>query len=165
MDDRRWALGVLAAVLGGGMSSRLFQEIREKRGLAYSVYSFATQFTDSGAFGVYAGCQPKKLREVLSLCRAEIERAAAEGITEQELALGIGQLRGGTVLGLEDTGSRMSRIGKSELVYGQHLSVDTVLETIGAVNLDEVRVVATEILAADPATAVVGPYKKVEDFA
>ena len=164
LDDRRWALGVLAAVLGGGMSSRLFQEIREKRGLAYSVYSFATQFTDSGAFGVYAACQPKKLREVLSLCRAEIERAAAEGIAEQELALGIGQLRGGTVLGLEDTGSRMSRIGKSELVYGQHLSVDAVLDRIAAVTLDEVKQVATELLATAPATAVVGPYEKVEDF-
>jgi predicted Zn-dependent peptidase len=164
LDDRRWALGVLAAVLGGGMSSRLFQEVREKRGLAYSVYSFATQFTDSGAFGVYAGCQPKKLHEVLSLCRAEIERAAAEGISEQELALGIGQLRGGTVLGLEDTGSRMSRIGKSELVYGQHLSVDAVLERIGSVTLDEVRKVA-ELLATAPAAAVVGPYKKIEDFA
>ena len=165
LDDRRWALGVLAAVLGGGMSSRLFQEIREKRGLAYSVYSFATQFTDSGAFGVYAGCQPKKLREVLSLCRAEIERAAAEGVSEQELALGIGQLRGGTVLGLEDTGSRMSRIGKSELVYGQHLSVDAVLDRIGSVTLDEVQDVATELLATAPATAVVGPYENVEDFA
>ncbi|HTJ66297.1 MAG TPA: pitrilysin family protein [Actinospica sp.] len=165
LDDRRWALGVLAAVLGGGMSSRLFQEVREKRGLAYSVYSFATQFTDSGAFGVYAGCQPKKLREVLSLCRAEIERAAADGISEQELALGIGQLRGGTVLGLEDTGSRMSRIGKSELVYGQHLSVDTVLDRIGTVTLDEVKRVATELLATVPAAAVVGPYKNVEDFA
>ncbi|WP_307844356.1 M16 family metallopeptidase [Actinospica acidithermotolerans] len=165
LDDRRWALGVLAAVLGGGMSSRLFQEVREKRGLAYSVYSFATQFTDSGAFGVYAGCQPKKLREVLSLCRAEIERAAAEGISEQELALGIGQLRGGTVLGLEDTGSRMSRIGKSELVYGQHLSVDSVLDRIGSVTLDEVKNVATDLLATSPAAAVVGPYKNVEDFA
>ena len=165
LDDRRWALGVLAAVLGGGMSSRLFQEVREKRGLAYSVYSFATQFTDSGAFGVYAACQPKKLREVLSVCRAEIERATAEGITEDELALGIGQLRGGTVLGLEDTGSRMSRIGKSELVYGQHLSVDAVLDRIAAVTLDEVKQVATELLATAPATAVVGPYEKVEEFA
>jgi predicted Zn-dependent peptidase len=166
LDDRRWALGVLAAVLGGGMSSRLFQEIREKRGLAYSVYSFATQFTDSGSFGVYAGCQPKKLREVLALCRAEVERAAADGMSEQELALGIGQLRGGTVLGLEDTGSRMSRIGKSELVYGQHLSVDAVLDRIGAVTLDEVQNVADGLLAtAAPATAVVGPYENVEDFA
>jgi predicted Zn-dependent peptidase len=165
LDDRRWALGVLAAVLGGGMSSRLFQEVREKRGLAYSVYSFATQFTDSGSFGVYAGCQPKKLREVLALCRAEIERAAADGLSAQELALGIGQLRGGTVLGLEDTGSRMSRIGKSELVYGQHLSVDAVLDRIGAVTLDEVQNVADELLATAPATAVVGPYENVEDFA
>ena len=165
LDDRRWALGVLAAVLGGGMSSRLFQEVREKRGLAYSVYSFATQFTDSGAFGVYAGCQPKKLREVLSLCRDEIGKAAADGISESELALGIGQLRGGTVLGLEDTGSRMSRLGKSELVYGQHLSVDEVLERMGAVTMDEVRQVAAELLATAPATAVVGPYQNVEDFA
>jgi predicted Zn-dependent peptidase len=165
LDDRRWALGVLAAVLGGGMSSRLFQEVREKRGLAYSVYSFATQFTDSGAFGVYAGCQPKKLREVLTLCREEIGKAAADGISEAELALGIGQLRGGTVLGLEDTGSRMSRLGKSELVYGQHLSVDTVLERMGAVTMDEVRQVAAELLATAPATAVVGPYQNVEDFA
>ena len=165
LDDRRWALGVLAAVLGGGMSSRLFQEVREKRGLAYSVYSFATQFTDSGAFGVYAGCQPKKLREVLSLCREEIGKAAADGISEGELALGIGQLRGGTVLGLEDTGSRMSRLGKSELVYGQHLSVDYVLERMGAVTMDEVRQVAAELLASAPATAVVGPYQNVEDFA
>jgi len=165
LDDRRWALGVLAAVLGGGMSSRLFQEVREKRGLAYSVYSFATQFTDAGSFGVYAGCQPKKLREVLALCRAEIERAAASGIAEDELALGIGQLRGGTVLGLEDTGSRMSRIGKSELVYGQHLSVDEVLERIGAVTRDEVAKVAGELLAAVPAAAVVGPYENVEEFA
>ncbi|WP_245594447.1 M16 family metallopeptidase [Actinospica robiniae] len=164
LDDRRWALGVLAAVLGGGMSSRLFQEVREKRGLAYSVYSFATQFTDSGAFGVYAGCQPKKLREVLSLCRDEIGKAAADGISESELALGIGQLRGGTVLGLEDTGSRMSRLGKSELVYGQHLSVDEVLERMGAVTMDEVRRVAAELLATAPATAVVGPYQNVEDF-
>ncbi|MBR7837330.1 insulinase family protein [Actinospica durhamensis] len=165
LDDRRWALGVLAAVLGGGMSSRLFQEVREKRGLAYSVYSFATQFTDSGAFGVYAGCQPKKLREVLSLCREEIGKAAADGISEGELALGIGQLRGGTVLGLEDTGSRMSRLGKSELVYGQHLSVDYVLERMGSVTMDEVRQVAAELLATAPATAVVGPYENVEDFA
>jgi predicted Zn-dependent peptidase len=163
-DDRRWALGVLAAVLGGGMSSRLFQEVREKRGLAYSVYSYASQYTDAGAFGVYAGCQPKKLREVLSLCRAEIADLVRSGISEDELALGIGQLRGGMVLGLEDTGSRMSRIGKGELVYGEHLSVDTVLDLIAGVTLDDVRAVAADLLTADPAVAVIGPYKDASAF-
>jgi predicted Zn-dependent peptidase len=163
-DDRRWALGVLAAVLGGGMSSRLFQEVREKRGLAYSVYSYASQYADAGAFGVYAGCQPKKLREVLSLCRAEIGNLVESGISEDELALGIGQLRGGMVLGLEDTGSRMSRIGKGELVYGEHLSVDTVLELIAGVTLDDVRAVAADLLTAPPAVAVIGPYKDPSSF-
>jgi predicted Zn-dependent peptidase len=164
LDDRRWALAVLAAVLGGGMSSRLFQEVREKRGLAYSVYSYASQYADAGAFGVYAGCQPKKLREVLSLCRAELADLAESGITPDELALGIGQLRGGTVLGLEDTGSRMSRIGKGELVYGEHLSVDAVLDLIAGVTLDDVRAVAAELLTAAPAVAVIGPYKDPSAF-
>ena len=163
-DDRRWALGVLAAVLGGGMSSRLFQEVREKRGLAYSVYSYASQYTDAGAFGVYAGCQPKKLREVIDLCRTEIANLVATGITPGELALGIGQLRGGMVLGLEDTGSRMSRIGKGELVYGEHLSVDTVLDLIAGVTLDDVRAVAAGLLTAVPAVAVIGPYKDPSAF-
>ncbi|HEY3869384.1 MAG TPA: pitrilysin family protein [Actinocrinis sp.] len=163
-DDRRWALGVLAAVLGGGMSSRLFQEVREKRGLAYSVYCYASQYADAGCFGVYAGCQPKRLGEVLSLCRGEIVKLAGQGITPQELALGIGQLRGGMVLGLEDTGSRMSRIGKSELVYGEHLSVDTVLGLIAAVTLDDVREVADGLLTATPAVAVIGPYKDASAF-
>jgi predicted Zn-dependent peptidase len=164
-DDRRWALGVLAAVLGGGMSSRLFQEVREKRGLAYSVYSYASQYADAGCFGVYAGCQPKRLREVLNLCRAEIEKLVENGITPDELALGIGQLRGGMVLGLEDTGSRMSRIGKGELVYGEHLSVDAVLDLISGVTLDDVRAVAGQLLTAAPALAVIGPYKDASAFA
>jgi predicted Zn-dependent peptidase len=163
-DDRRWALGVLAAVLGGGMSSRLFQEVREKRGLAYSVYSYASQYADAGAFGVYAGCQPKKLREVIDLCRAEIANLVATGITPDELALGIGQLRGGMVLGLEDTGSRMSRLGKGELVYGEHLSVDAVLDLIAAVTLDDVRAVTADLLTAAPAVAVIGPYKDPSAF-
>ena len=163
-DDRRWALGVLASVLGGGMSSRLFQEVREKRGLAYSVYSYASQYADAGAFGVYAGCQPKKLREVIDLCQTEIANLVATGITDAELALGIGQLRGGMVLGLEDTGSRMSRIGKGELVYGEHLSVDTVLDLIADVTLDDVRAVAADLLTASPAVAVIGPYKDPSAF-
>ncbi|MEU5990744.1 pitrilysin family protein [Spirillospora sp. NPDC047418] len=156
-DDRRFALGVLNAALGGGMSSRLFQEIREKRGLAYSVYSYTAQYADSGIFGVYAGCQPAKAEEVLSICRDELGKAAEECLTAEELERGKGQLRGAMVLGLEDTGSRMSRIGKSELVYESLLRVDEVLARIEAVTLDDVRAIARDVLSAPQALTVIGP--------
>ncbi|MFC9975018.1 M16 family metallopeptidase [Spirillospora sp. NPDC127200] len=157
-DERRFALGVLNAALGGGMSSRLFQEIREKRGLAYSVYSYTSQYADTGVFGVYAGCQPGKVDEVLSICRDEVAKAAEHGLDAEELARGKGQLRGAMVLGLEDTGSRMSRIGKSELVYESLLPVDEVLARIDAVTLDEVREVAADVLAQPQALTVIGPF-------
>ena len=163
-DDRRFALGVLNAALGGGMSSRLFQEIREKRGLAYSVYSYHAQYADTGLFGVYAGCVPRKVDEVLAICRDEVDKVAAAGITLEELERGKGQLRGSLVLGLEDTGSRMSRIGKAELVYGELLSVDDVLARIEAVTLDDVAAVAGDLLAVRPTLAVVGPFDEDRDF-
>ena len=163
-DDRRFALGVLNAALGGGMSSRLFQEVREKRGLAYSVYSYHAQYADTGMFGVYAGCVPRKVDEVLAICRDELDKVAAAGITVEELERGKGQLRGSLVLGLEDTGSRMSRIGKAELVHGDYLSVDDVLARIEAVTLDEVADVARDLLAAPPTLAVVGPFDEGRDF-
>ncbi|GII78243.1 putative zinc protease [Sphaerisporangium rufum] len=157
-DDRRFALGVLNAALGGGMSSRLFQEIREKRGLAYSAYSFTAQYADTGQFGIYVGCLPGKIDDVLKICREEIARVIADGITEEEITRGKGQMRGGLVLGLEDTGSRMSRIGKSELVYDTLLSVDDLLARIDAVTPDEVAAVATQILSQPMTLAVIGPY-------
>jgi predicted Zn-dependent peptidase len=157
-DERRFALGVLNAALGGGMSSRLFQEIREKRGLAYSVYSYNSQYADTGTFGVYAGCLPAKVDEVLSICRDEVAKVAADGISEEELDRGKGQLRGSFVLGLEDTGSRMSRIGKSELVYDSLLSVDDILARIEAVTLDDVREVGREILGQPMTLSVIGPF-------
>ena len=163
-DDRRFALGVLNSALGGGMSSRLFQEVREKRGLAYSVYSFASHYADLGMFGVYAGCLPGKVDQVLDICRTELSKVAAGGITAEELARGIGQLRGSLVLGLEDTGSRMSRLGKAELVYGELLSVEEILEKIGSVTLDDVKSVANEVLMAEPTLAVIGPFETETDF-
>ncbi len=108
-DDRRFALGVLNAALGGGMSSRLFQEVREKRGLAYSVYSFSSQHADTGIWGVYAGCLPAKADEVLAICRDEIAKVIDGGLTDDELERGKGQLRGSIVLGLEDPSSRISQ--------------------------------------------------------
>jgi predicted Zn-dependent peptidase len=163
-DDRRWALGVLNAALGGGMSSRLFQEVREKRGLAYSVYSYHAQYADTGLFGIYAGCVPRKVDDVLAICREEVEKVTDHGITAEELERGKGQLRGSLVLGLEDTGSRMSRIGKAELVYGELLSVDSIIERINRVSLDDVSAVAAEVLTATPTLAVVGPFDEDRDF-
>jgi predicted Zn-dependent peptidase len=163
-DDRRWALGVLNAALGGGMSSRLFQEVREKRGLAYSVYSYHAQYADTGLFGIYAGCVPRKVDDVLAICREEVEKVTSHGITAEELERGKGQLRGSLVLGLEDTGSRMSRIGKAELVYGDLLSVDHIIERINGVSLEDVSAVAAEVLTATPTLAVVGPFDEDRDF-
>jgi predicted Zn-dependent peptidase len=158
LDDRRFALGVLNAALGGGMSSRLFQEVREKRGLAYSVYSFTSHYADTGVFGVYAGCHPKRATDVLELCREQLAIVATDGITLAELDRGKGQMRGGLVLGLEDTGSRMSRLGKSELVYGELMTVDELIEHIDAVTLDDVAEVAFDLLRGPLALAVIGPY-------
>jgi predicted Zn-dependent peptidase len=156
-DDRRFALGVLNTALGGGTSSRLFQEVRERRGLAYSVFSFASHHADSGVVGVSVGCLPNKLDDVLAVVRTELSRVAAHGISEEELARGKGQLRGGLVLGLEDSGSRMSRLGKAELVHDELLSIDEVIARIDSVTLDEVREVAAAVFGGPEILAVVGP--------
>ena len=156
-DERRFALGALNTALGGGTSSRLFQEVRERRGLAYSVYSFGSHHADSGLVGVAVGCLPAKLDDVLAVVRTELAKVAAEGITEAELARGKGQLRGGLVLGLEDSGSRMSRLGKGELVHHDQLSIDEVLARIDAVTVEDVRRVAAEVFGGPEILASVGP--------
>ncbi|MFI6125301.1 M16 family metallopeptidase [Streptomyces sp. NPDC051064] len=158
-DERRWALGVLNTALGGGMSSRLFQEVREKRGLAYSVYSYTSGFADCGLFGVYAGCRPSQVHDVLKICRDELDRAATDGLGDEEISRAVGQLAGSTVLGLEDTGALMNRIGKSELCWGEQMSVDDMLAKIAAVTPDEVRAVAADVLGQRPSLSVIGPLK------
>ncbi len=156
-DDRRYALGVLNAAVGGGPSSRLFQEVRERRGLAYSVYSFAQHYTDAGAFCVGAGCLPGKLDGVLRVVREELQKVAQDGITEEELARGKGQLRGGLVLGLEDSASRMSRIAKAELLYDELPSIDEIIRRVDAVTLDDVHALARTLFRQPETLAVVGP--------
>ncbi|GHH52427.1 M16 family metallopeptidase [Streptomyces candidus] len=158
-DERRWALSVLSTALGGGMSSRLFQEVREKRGLAYSVYSFTSGFADCGLFGVYAGCRPSQVHDVLKICRDELDKVAADGLTDDEITRAVGQLSGSTVLGLEDTGAIMTRIGKSELAWGEHMSVTDMLTRIADVTPDDVREVARDILGSRPSLSVIGPLK------
>jgi predicted Zn-dependent peptidase len=162
-DERRFALGVFNAALGGGMSSRLFQEIREKRGLAYSTYSYTSAHADTGQFGIYVGCLPSKIDDVLKICREEVLRVVADGLSEEEIFRGKGQMRGGLVLGLEDTGSRMSRIGKGELVFDELLSVDEILSKIEAVTPEEIAEVAGDVLGRPMSLAVIGPYED-KDF-
>jgi predicted Zn-dependent peptidase len=163
-DPRRFAMGVLSAALGGGMSSRLFQEIREKRGLAYSVYSYAQQFAGSGFLGFYAGCNPSKATEVVSIMRDVLHDVASNGLTHEELARAQGAVRGTLVLSQEDTGSRMSRIGKSELVYGEIMTFDQILKAVADVSSADIRALADEILHAAPTLAVVGPFAKRSVF-
>ncbi|MDX6327324.1 MAG: hypothetical protein QOK15_3678 [Nocardioidaceae bacterium] len=156
-DDRRYALGVLNAALGGGPSSRLFQEIRERRGLAYSVYSFPAHYSDAGAFCIGAGCLPGKLDDLLAGVRAELAKLVEGGITAEELARGQGQLRGGLVLGLEDSASRMARIGKAELLYDELLGIQDVIQRIDAVTLEDVHALARSLFRQPETLAVVGP--------
>lgn len=156
-DERRYILNVFNSVLGGGMSSRLFQEVREKRGLVYTVYSFAQQFQDAGIAGIYAGCNPKNLETVREVCSDVLADVVKNGITKEELEKAKGQVSGGMVLGLEDTGSRMSRNARNELNFGYVASVSEVLDRVSAVTLDEVHALAHHLWSEDPMIAVVGP--------
>ena len=160
--NRRWALSVLNSALGGGLSSRLFQQIRENRGLAYSVYSTVDTFSDSGALSVYAACLPERFDEVTRVSADVLAEVARDGITESEYRIAKGSLRGGLVLGLEDSGSRMHRIGRSELNFGRHRSIDETLALIDAVTLDEVNAVARQLLNRPYGAAVLGPHRSKE---
>jgi predicted Zn-dependent peptidase len=163
-DERRYVMSILNAVLGGGMSSRLFQEIRERRGLAYSVYSFASGYSDSGWFGLYAGCAPGKVDEVVTLLRAGLEELAELGLEDDELARAKGQVGGGLVLGLEDSGSRMTRLGRAELVHGAFVSIDATLAAVRAVTAADVRALANELARRPRSLAVVGPFDEDRTF-
>jgi predicted Zn-dependent peptidase len=128
------------------------------------VYSSVDTFADTGAFSVYIGCQPENLGEVAALARGVLEEVAADGISDAECARAKGSLRGGLVLGLEDSASRMNRLGRSELSYGNHRSVSETLSRIDAVTTDEVSAVARTLLARPFAASVAGPYKRTRDL-
>ena len=163
-DERRFAMGVLSAALGGGMSSRLFQEIREKRGLAYSVYAYAQQFAGSGVLGFYAGCNPSKALEVVEIFQSVLVDVADNGMTHEEIIRAKGAVRGSLVLSQEDSGSRMSRIGKNEIVYGQIMDFDDILKAIDRVSAEDIREIASEFLVKTPTLALVGPFKSESKF-
>jgi predicted Zn-dependent peptidase len=159
-DDRRYAMAILNTVLGGGMSSRLFQEIREKRGLAYSVYSFNQGYSDAAAFGLYAGCSPQKATEVIKLMIEELGKVATDGITEAELALAKGNISGGLALKFESTQARMSRLSGAELTDGEFIDLDESLSRYSAVQLSDVQALAKLMFEAPRSFVAVGEIKQ-----
>ena len=156
-DERRWAMSVLTTILGGGMSSRLFQEVREKRGLAYSTYAFDAPYAGAGAFGLYAGCAPRDVEEVCAVMVGEFERLAADGVSERELRRARGQIRGAMVLGGEDSLSRMGRLGRGEVVTGRLRSMEENLRLLDAVTAEQVRELAAWLVGRARARVLVGP--------
>lgn len=161
-DDRRPSLSVLNAVLGGGMSSRLFQEVRERRGLAYAVSSFAPAYLDNGAFGVYAGCAPDNVPGVIEIIDAEFRRMVDHGITDDELRRAKGQIEGALTLSLEDSDARMTRLGRSELGTGEYTDLSTALERVDRVTTDGVLELARDLLTRPTITSVVGAVQQDE---
>ncbi len=159
-DPDRFAFGVVNTAIGGGMSSRLFQEVREKRGLAYSVYSYHTMYADAGLFCAYAGTTPAKAKEVLTIVRGELADVAERGLASEEFERAKGHMRGSLVLSLEDPGGRMSRLGKSEINHGETLTVNQLLGRIAAVSPDDARRAAERVLSQPMTTTVLGPSKR-----
>jgi predicted Zn-dependent peptidase len=157
-DDRRFAFGILNHVLGGGMSSRLFREIREERGLAYAVYAFRMPYADSGAYGVYVGTTPSQTEQVLQLVRAELGQLVEWGITSEELDRAKGNMKGSLALSMEDTNSRMVRLGRHELTGVEHLSLDETVASIDAVTLEDIHAVAKEVYSGPHVIGAVGPF-------
>jgi len=154
--DRVYPLAVANNILGGAMSSRLFQRIREDLGLAYSVYSYPNTYKGVGTFGLYAGVSPKNAELVLQEIRAELKKFVDEGITEKEFRDSITQLRAGYLMGLESPGARMQALGRSTLLRSKPLSHEATLKAIEAVTMEKVVEVAREVLTQEPCIAIVG---------
>lgn len=161
-DDRRFAVTIANHVLGGGMSSRLFREIREDRGLAYAVHAFRMPFLDTGSSAVYVGTTPTQTFEVLKLIRVELDKIMADGITEEEMERAKGNVKGSLALSLEDTNGRMTQIGRQELTGVEHLSVDEIVARIEALTLQDIVDAAREVYDGPYVLGLVGPFQEVD---
>jgi predicted Zn-dependent peptidase len=143
------------------MSSRLFQEIREKRGLAYAVYSYRLMFADAGSFAVYVGTTPQNAETVIDIVKAEFDSLLDKGISERELARGKGHVAGSLVLASEDPGSRMTSLGRQQISTGEILSVNELVERVDAVQMEDVMRVAEMVCSQGPSRVnVVGPFEE-----
>ncbi|MDX9871367.1 MAG: pitrilysin family protein [Clostridia bacterium] len=160
-DDRLYHVSIINNVLGGGLSSRLVQSIREERGLAYSVYSYHTAFNDIGLFTFYAGTSPKKYDEVIRLIMQEVKRITSEGITEKELNKTKEQIKGNLYLGLESVSSRMTRLGRTELQLNKIIPPEEVTARISAITLENVYNTANDLFSKKPfSLSTIGPLRK-----
>lgn len=159
-DERRYTLSVLDHLLGGGMSSRLFQEIRERRGLVYTIASYASAYRDGGLFVVYAGMSPEAGPEVIRLTLAEIEKMRTDPVDDAELRRAKESLKGSLMLGLESTGSRMSMLARSEIYHGRHVTLDEIIARVDAVTAQDVQRMAADLLAPERlALTAIGPFR------
>jgi predicted Zn-dependent peptidase len=154
----RQVLNVLDHIVGGGMSSRLFQAVREERGLAYSVYSYRSGYQHAGDFAVYAGTSPSRAEQVIRVINEELDKLAADGPTEEELAAARSHIRGATALGLEDSGARMSRLGRSQLAHGRVFTLAELEAQISAVSLDDLARIVQRVVAGPRTLVVLGPF-------
>jgi len=157
MDSDRFALGLMSSILGGGMSSRLFQEIREERGLAYSTYSYQQGYADAGYFGLYAGTSSENAALVVQLMKSGLESIAEHGVTREEFDLALGSLTGGLALRYESSLARMNRLLSAEIGSGEFLSTEQILQRFQEVDISEIQTVASRITANRSALVAVGP--------
>ena len=156
-DEDRWALAVANQVLGGGMASRLFQHVREERGLAYSVYSHPSAYTDSGYLTIYCGTAPKRARETLAVIDDTVAGLVADGVTDREMEVALGFIEGSLLLGLEDSGGRMGRLGRGLVQQGRVTTVDAQVAAITAVTADDVHRVLRRVFEGPRSLAAVAP--------
>jgi predicted Zn-dependent peptidase len=156
-----YALSVYSTLLGGGMSSRLFQEIREKRGLVYSVYSFASSYRDGGLFGVYAGTGPEELGELVPILAAELAKST-DGISQRELDRAKAQLRAGTLMARESTSARVETLAQNYLVHNRLVDLEETLEKLAEVTVADVQRLARQVVAAPPTVTLLGPSTKAD---
>jgi predicted Zn-dependent peptidase len=164
-DPATHSLQVFANVLGGGMSSRLFQEIREIRGLCYTIYAFHAPYQDTGMFAVYAGTDPNDLEELMRVCVDEIVKAV-DTVTEEEVARAQIQMKAGLLMSLESSSSRAEQLARQMIVYGRPVPVDEIVRKIESVTVESVRAAGTGLLSrARPSVAVLGPGQRLESAA
>jgi len=162
-DDDYYAASMLSTMLGGGMSSRLFQEIREKRGLAYSIYSFTSSYAECGLFGIYAGCGEDEIADLVPVLCDEV-LGVTNGVTEPELQRARAQVKASVLMSLESTSSRCELLARQKVIYGRPVPVAEVVEKVMAITAEDITRVAKRLFASAPTVAALGPLSKLEDY-